>query len=150
MTKVGIFVTVFDEASRVLCVRQNYSPFYWTTPGGKLETKEAPNEGAVREVYEETGCRIHIENFIGVYAAPFKDDVVLAFDAVIVGRDTWTPNSEISEIGFFDASQLPSPMKANSAERIADAVARRRGIYRVFATAEEHGRILGTDARRAG
>ena len=32
---------------------------YWTLPGGGLEPEETPAEAAVREVWEETGLRVH-------------------------------------------------------------------------------------------
>jgi ADP-ribose pyrophosphatase YjhB (NUDIX family) len=37
------------------------------TPGGHLETGESPEEAAIREVLEETGCDVACSELIGVY-----------------------------------------------------------------------------------
>ncbi len=36
-------------------------------PGGHIETGESPEAAVVREVLEETGCRVSVEELIGVY-----------------------------------------------------------------------------------
>jgi 8-oxo-dGTP pyrophosphatase MutT (NUDIX family) len=36
----------------------------WMIPGGHIEPLENPNEGALREVMEETGIKIHLISFI--------------------------------------------------------------------------------------
>ncbi|WP_276505064.1 NUDIX hydrolase [Terrimonas pollutisoli] len=36
----------------------------WMIPGGHIEPIENPNEGAIREVIEETGIKIHLISFI--------------------------------------------------------------------------------------
>src|SRR5688572_2152225 len=129
MVRVGVFATVFDDKDRVVCVRQNYPPYFWTTPGGALESKEAPLDGVIREVLEETGYVVKVRGLVGVYAAPFKDDIVLGFDAVIIKRKDWKPNDEISAVELFYTDELPTPMKLNTARRILDAEKRLKGVY---------------------
>lgn len=43
-----------NTAGQVLIVKANYKP-YWTFPGGIIDQKETPKEGAIRETYEEVG-----------------------------------------------------------------------------------------------
>ncbi len=38
-----------------------------TQPGGHIEAGESPEEAVVREVLEETGCRVVCEDLVGVY-----------------------------------------------------------------------------------
>ena len=38
-----------------------------TQPGGHIEAGESPEEAVVREVMEETGCRVICEDLVGVY-----------------------------------------------------------------------------------
>ncbi|MFE5210386.1 NUDIX domain-containing protein [Streptomyces sp. NPDC056600] len=57
MQPLGAEVWVFDEGlARVLLVRHPWRG--WVPPGGKVEPGETPREGAVREVFEETGLRV--------------------------------------------------------------------------------------------
>lgn len=43
----------------------------WTLPGGGMEIGEQPADTAQREVYEETGYTIQIQDLIGVHAGYF-------------------------------------------------------------------------------
>ena len=86
MPKVGVFTAVFDENDRILCVKINYDSGYWTLPGGHLENNESPYDGAKREVLEETGYIVNIENLISVYSAPQKDYIVFLFRGRIIGQ----------------------------------------------------------------
>jgi 8-oxo-dGTP diphosphatase len=132
MPTIGVFAAIFDQEGRLLCVKQNYGALYWTTPGGRMEPGESPVEALRREIHEETGCRAQIGRLIGVYAAPFKDDIVLFMEAEIIGRDDWQPDGEIAEIGFFGRNELPNHINPRVRRRILDAFEGRTGVMRVF------------------
>jgi 8-oxo-dGTP diphosphatase len=56
-TPFGADVWVYDEdLVRVLLVNHPWRG--WVPPGGKVEPGETPREGAVRELFEETGLRV--------------------------------------------------------------------------------------------
>lgn len=137
MTTIGVFANILNEKREVLCVQRNYPPYGWTVPGGRLEDGESPEDGVVREVLEETGYRVAVESLVGIYAAPFKSDVVIYFACKIITRDDWQPDSEIAAADFFAVDALPSPMKNNTRIRILDAHAGKTGIWRAFSK-EEH------------
>jgi ADP-ribose pyrophosphatase YjhB (NUDIX family) len=132
MPTVGVFAAIFDDHGRILCVKLNYGPRNWTTPGGRVEAGESPVAALVREIYEESGYHAQIERLVGVYAAPFKDDIVLMMTARIIGSAGWAPNDEIAQIGFFAHTALPEPMSSRVRRRIEDAFAGRMGVLHVF------------------
>jgi ADP-ribose pyrophosphatase YjhB (NUDIX family) len=133
VTTIGVFASIFDTAGRALCIRQNYGERYWTTPGGRLERAEAPAEGLLREAREEIGAEIVIDGLIGVYANPYKDDLILCFAARLLSPlPAWQPHAEIDALDFFPIDRLPQPMTANTEWRLRDGSAGRRGLYRVF------------------
>lgn len=121
MPKVGVFAAVFDENNRILCVKINYGSGNWTLPGGHLENNESPYDGVKREVLEETGYIVDIENLVSVYSAPNKDDIVFLFKARIKGQTEWKPNNEIQQIGFFERNALPQQIHPWNIKRINDA-----------------------------
>ena len=132
MANVGVFAAVFDDMNRILCVKINYGSHNWTLPGGHLEKNESPDEGAKREVYEETGYIIDIEKLISVYSTPAKDEVVFVFKGVIKEHTQWTPNDEIEKIGFFERNNLPKQIHSWNITRINDAYDNRVSSFRLF------------------
>ena len=59
MEPLGAEVWVFDEdLARVLLVKHRWRG--WVPPGGKVEARETPREGASRELLEETGLRVEL------------------------------------------------------------------------------------------
>ncbi len=136
MPSIGVFAAIFDEQGRILCVKRNYTPFNWTTPGGKMDDGESLIQALEREVQEESGYRVQAKRLIGAYSSPFKDDLVLSIEAEIISRDEWQPNGEISEVGFFTKDKLPQPMKTVTVTRILDAFEKRIGTIRVFNSQE--------------
>lgn len=138
MTTIGVFASIFNQQGDVLCVRRNYPPYGWTTPGGRLEDNESPEEGVVREVFEETGYHVNVEHLIGIYSAPYKSDLVISFACTIIGRGPWSPDNEIAEVSFFPVDVLPQSMRANTKIRIFDASGGERGVSRTFKV-DEHG-----------
>lgn len=104
---------------RILLVRHsNFDK--WLQPGGHMEDDETPEETAVREVFEETGVRIHL---IGEHF-PREDDMIRPlgiqcnrkengdrmFDIIYVGvpnrDDELIISSESRDIGWFSRGEL--------------------------------------------
>jgi len=132
MPTVGVFASVFDDSERILLVRHGYGSQRWGTPGGRVEQSESPVHALVREVAEEIACKIRIAHLIGVYAKPFRDDLVLSFAATIVSGIPRARPPEILDITFSSRDSLPPELPFNTRIRIQDAFDRYREIVRVF------------------
>ena len=88
------------------------------------------------ETLEEIACDVRIEHLIGVYAKPYRDDLVLSFAAALIRGTPQPCLPEISEVSFFTRSGLPRNLAFNTRVRIDDAFDGHRGIVRVFDSAE--------------
>jgi ADP-ribose pyrophosphatase YjhB (NUDIX family) len=121
MPKVGVFATIIDNHDRILLTKIRYGSGNWTLPGGHLEKNESPIDGVKREVFEETGYVVEIENLVSIYSAPSKDDLVLLFRTRIVEQKKWEPNDEIEKVAFFERTNLPSQLHPWNIKRIDDA-----------------------------
>ncbi len=59
MEPLGAEVWVFDpDFTQVVLVHHPWRA--WVPPGGKVELGETPREGAMRELFEETGLRVRL------------------------------------------------------------------------------------------
>jgi 8-oxo-dGTP diphosphatase len=66
MQKVSAAVIV--KAGKYLIAKRKHGGSLsdkWEFPGGKVEPGENPQEGLVREIYEEFEIRVRVGNFIG-------------------------------------------------------------------------------------
>ncbi len=129
MPTIGAFAVIRNEKGEILCVHQNYKKRRWTLPGGRVEAGESIGTAIIREVSEETGYSVEPGRVVGVYSAPYKDDVVICVEARITGRSGATPNpGEIAEMQFFPPDRLPEGISPKARRRIEDAVAGRYGV----------------------
>ena len=116
---IGVFAIIHDDERRVLlCHRRDHD--LWNLPGGALEHGEAPWDGVIREVREETGLEVEVSGLAGVYSKPEADDLVFSFLCRRVGGEI-APSDEADRIEFFRADALPPNTTPKQVERIADS-----------------------------
>jgi len=72
---VAVGAIVLDEGD-ILLVKRRTEPAAgtWSLPGGKLERGESLAEGVVREVFEETACKIKPHGIAGIVERIVRDD----------------------------------------------------------------------------
>jgi ADP-ribose pyrophosphatase YjhB (NUDIX family) len=56
---------VFDRENKVALIGTKVNPFY-LLPGGGIYSNESIEEGVVRECLEEIGCKVILENKVGI------------------------------------------------------------------------------------
>ncbi|WP_220451211.1 NUDIX hydrolase [Nocardioides dongkuii] len=66
-TRLGAYAVIRDEEGRLLLALWNEPDHaQWTLPGGGVELPETVEEGAVREVREETGYDVRLDRLLAV------------------------------------------------------------------------------------
>lgn len=107
---------------KVLLARRAYAPWEgtWSSPGGFSEAGEHPIDTVVREVLEETGVRVSVTGYIGVWIDRYSDDPhdpeadvinVAYYTAVPTGAIDGEPDrEEVSELGWFGWDELPAEL----------------------------------------
>lgn len=117
---IGAFGILIDAEGRVLlCHRRDID--LWNLPGGGVRPGEAPWDGVVREVAEETGLEVAVERLAGVYVKPEAGEIVFSFVCRAVGGEL-APTDEADRIEYFALDRLPPNMSRKQAQRIADAL----------------------------
>jgi ADP-ribose pyrophosphatase YjhB (NUDIX family) len=96
--QVAVGALIFDAQGRVLLFKHTYRKFAWGIPVGGLEFGEQPEEGVMREFFEESGITIQVERLL------FADS--LMFLCRIAGGE-FRESDEVSEMSYFDVNDLP-------------------------------------------
>jgi 8-oxo-dGTP diphosphatase len=100
---------------QILLAQRMIEPWsgYWDIPGGYCEAFETPEECAIREVYEETGIRIKIVDFHGVWLEPttsedYGNNICVYFLAEPQNDAEMKPvDNEMSNLKWFLHNNLP-------------------------------------------
>lgn len=103
---IGVTGLIFNEKDEVLLFKHTYRQKQWSLPGGYLKSKEHPFEGLEREIGEESGFVVSIEEQLKIRT----DRENSRLDVVVVGKyigGEFKPSSEVSEFGFFSFENLP-------------------------------------------
>jgi 8-oxo-dGTP diphosphatase len=119
---LGAASVILDDHGRILLVKHGYGERNWELPGGRGEPHESAEETARREAREEVGLELHIDRLTGVYWEPDIDAHHFVFLARSDGQARVHDRGEVTEIGWFDPSDLPRPHSDFTERRIADAV----------------------------
>jgi 8-oxo-dGTP diphosphatase len=117
--RLGVFA-IIEEKGKILLARRS-DIGWWNLPGGGMEAGEAVDEALRREIREEVGLEIAIDYLVGVYSKPQKNEVVLTFHCHPTGG-TATTSDEVSEIGWFVATDLPDQLLPKHRQRLIDAL----------------------------
>lgn len=91
----------------------------WTMPGGKLEYGETFEQGAIREVLEETGIKLNKLKVICINNDMNKHAHFITIGMIskdFEGKPKVLEPDEITEWKWFDISNLPSPIYFPSAK----------------------------------
>ena len=108
-------VALFDEQGRVLMGRHSDRDV-WVMPGGLIEPAEPPADGAVREVFEETGLHVELTGILGVFGGPdlvihyansdVASYVAIIFRGRIIGGEHRADGVEILDLRYFAREEL--------------------------------------------
>ena len=105
--QVAVGAVILNEKGEVLLCRHSYRRLHaWGLPGGDLKFKEDPMDGVRREVLEETGFKVNHAELLLAENSREIHHVSLTY--LCTGTPgNFIPNDEVTEIRYFQPSQLP-------------------------------------------
>jgi ADP-ribose pyrophosphatase YjhB (NUDIX family) len=80
---------------------------FWTLPAGFLELHETPEEGALREAFEEAQARIVLEGLLGIATIPRLSQVQMLYRARFDGVPAFAAGEETLELAMFGWAEIP-------------------------------------------
>lgn len=117
---VSVAGVVIRDDGRVLVIRRADNG-RWEPPGGMLERAEAIEDGVRREVYEETGIKVHVERLTGVYKNMTIGVVALVFRCRPEGGHEQL-SDESTAVSWLTPGEATAAMSEAYSIRINDAL----------------------------
>ena len=125
----GFVVSKTDSSMVALMARFNRGgKLEWCIPKGHLEPEETKEEAALREVFEETGLKAEITDYLGEVSYTFNQkgkNVSKTVHVFLMNQVSGElsmehdPNHEASELAWVKLGELVSRLSHGSEKRIA-------------------------------
>ena len=99
---------IFELDGGIVLIQRDIEPGYgkWTFPGGFVERGERAESAAEREVLEETGLEIEVNDIVGLYTYEGEVPAIAVFAAGVTGGEP-TPLDETMDVRSFPRDGLP-------------------------------------------
>ncbi|MFE4362517.1 NUDIX hydrolase [Kitasatospora sp. NPDC056800] len=117
---VSVAGVVVREDGRVLAIRRADNGT-WEPPGGVLELAETVEDGLCREIREETGIEVGVDQLTGVYKNMVRGVVALVFRCHPTGGAERL-SSESTAIAWLAPDEVADRMAEVYAVRVLDAL----------------------------
>lgn len=80
----------------------------WNVPAGGLDENESIVAGAIREIYEETGCKVEVTGLLEIVNENLENANVICFffDTKLIEENIKFDKSEISNVKWFTYEEI--------------------------------------------
>ena len=103
---IGVTGIIFNEKNEILLFKHTYRSHAWALPGGYLKSGEHPREALEREIKEESGFVVSVDEPLKTRTDRDSARLDMCYTGVLIGGD-FAPTNEVSEYGFFAQDKLP-------------------------------------------
>lgn len=118
----AVIVLVHDEDRILLGRAHRFPPGMYSTLAGFVEPGESAEDALRREVREESGVEVEDLRYFGSQPWPFPHSLMLGFHARYAGGGIRTDETEMEDVRWFTAADLPElPTPVSIARRLIDA-----------------------------
>ena len=107
---------IIEKEGKYLLVQEAKKKCYekWNFPAGHLDFNESLEQGAIREIKEETGCDVKLDGVCYVANRILEDDlfVMIVFNAKIINENIEFDKEEILDVKWFDYDEIVNQMES--------------------------------------
>ncbi len=105
---------IIEKDGKYLLVQEAQEKCYkkWNFPAGHLDFSESLEQGAVREIKEETGCDVELDGVCYIANKVLENDlfVMVVFNAKLVKEIIEFDKDEILDVKWFDYDEIVNKM----------------------------------------
>lgn len=101
---------VIVKNNKILMVKESGNDCYgqWNFPAGKIEEFEKITDGAIREVFEETGCKVELKGVLPIKLVDLEKEthVIISFTADMLEENIRFDKDEILDVKWIDIEEI--------------------------------------------
>ena len=101
---------IIEKDNKILMVKEAKKKCYgkWNVPAGHLEKGETIFEGAIREIFEETGCKVRLKNVLPIISKEIENTTVLiiTFTTELLEENISFNKEEILDVQWIPIEEL--------------------------------------------
>lgn len=100
---------VIKRNNKILMVQEAQKKCYgqWNFPAGHVDEGEKITEAAIREVYEETGCKVKLTGVLPICSKDDKEPrIMVRFTADIIEENIKFDKEEILDVKWIDIEKI--------------------------------------------
>ena len=106
---------IIKKDNKILMVKEAKKQFYgqWNFPAGHLEEYEKIMDGAVRETFEETGCKVELKGVLPICNIDLEKEthILIRFLAEIVEENISFDKAEILDVKWIEVENIKKMKK---------------------------------------
>ncbi len=107
---------IIEKEGKYLLVQEAKKKCYekWNFPAGHLDFNESLEQGAIREIKEETGCDVKLDGVCYVANRILEDGlfVMIVFNAKLINENIEFDKEEILDVKWFDYDEIVNKMES--------------------------------------
>ena len=104
---------ILRKGNKLLLVQEAQEKAYkqWNFPAGHLDDGETIFEGAIREVFEETGCKVKLTKMLPIISSKERDIVRITFLTEILEESIHFDPTEILDAKWIEIEDIKAKYK---------------------------------------
>ena len=101
---------IIEKDNKILMVKEAKKKCYgkWNVPAGHLEDGETIFEGAIREILEETGCKVRLNKVLPIMSKDIEDTtlIIITFTTELLEEKISFNKEEILDVKWISKEEL--------------------------------------------
>jgi 8-oxo-dGTP diphosphatase len=103
---IGVTGVIFNDKDEVLLFKHTYRQTEWSLPGGYMKGKEHPSEGLEREIKEESGLVVSVDDQLKIRTDRGSSRLDICLIGKYIGGE-FKASAEVAEGAFYSFENLP-------------------------------------------